>query len=282
MPEWFDAIRAWAWSELEDLVRENVWALWLVVWAIVRATGKVVDTGQTGLLFSFGRARKVLGPGFRVLIPFVQIVRVVPTRHRTLHLPAQRVTIRDGLVYFVDANLVYRVVDVRKALVEIDDLVKGMTQALGLGVQAVLVERGRAGLRAGPELDAALADDLGRRLEPWGVEVVRAGFITITPTPESMRVTQVGAQVEARERAFATFEAAGLPRGRALALLGTRTRFSNRGRGVREKERKRRARGRLERRILQAGFQLVRPARVPTGPPSTIAGGPAGRKTLRT
>lgn len=257
--ETWDMIRNWILSDvIGDFVRDNVWALWVVAWAIIRATGKIVQTGQTGLLFSFGRARKVIGPGFRALIPFVQIVRIVPTRHRTLHLPAQCVTTRDGLVYFVDANLVYQIVDVRKALVEIDDLVKGMSQALGLGVQAVLVLRGRSEMRAGPELDARLAEDLSRRLEPWGVELVRAGFITITPTPESMRVTQVAAQVEAREKALADFESAGLKRGQALALLGTRTRLSNRGRAVREKESRRRARSRIERRILQAGFRPVR------------------------
>jgi len=267
MSELWDSLRVWIWSELGDFVQDNLWTLWLVAWAILRATGQIVQTGQTGLLFSFGRARKVIGPGFRALIPFVQVVRVVPTRHRTLHLPAQRVAIQDGLVFFVDANLVYRVVDVRKALVEIDDLVRGMTQALGLGVQAVLVERGRAAMRAGPELDAALADDLGRRLEPWGVEVVRAGFITITPTPESMRVTQVAAQVEARARALVRFESAGLPRARALALLGTRTHLANRGRGVRERERARRSRSRLERRILQAGFRPARAVSVPSKEP---------------
>lgn len=258
----WDTIRAWFLSDvIGDFVRDNIWALWIVLWAIIRATGKIVQTGQTGLLFSFGRAKKVIGPGFRALIPFLQVVRIVPTRHRTLHLPAQCVTTRDGLVYFVDANLVYQVVDVRKALVEIDDLVKGMSQALGLGVQAVLVERSRAEMRAGPELDARLAEDLGRRLEPWGVEVVRAGFITITPTPESMRVTQIVAQVEERGKALASFEKAGLTRGQALRLLGTRARLSNRGRAVREKEHRRRARGRLDRRMLQAGFRPIRTSR---------------------
>ena len=261
----WDWIRAWFASDVVgDFVRDNIWTLWLVVWAVIRATGKIVLTGQTGLLFSFGRAKKVIGPGFRALIPFVQVVKVLPTRHRTLHLPAQRVTIRDGLVFFVDANLVYRVVDVRKAIVEIDDLVRGMTQALGLGVQAVLVELGREAMRAGPKLDDALAEDLGRRLEPWGVEVVRAGFITITPTPESMRVTQVAAQVEARAQALAAFERAGLGRWRALVLLGTRARIASRVRGVRERERTRRARSRLERRILQAGFRPVRTTRAGT------------------
>lgn len=278
MFEWLDLLRAWAWSQIIDLVRESPWAVGLVIWAIVRATGQVVDTGQTGLLFSFGRARSVIGPGFRLLIPFLQIIQIVPTRHRTLHLPAQRVTTKDGLVYFVDANLVYRVVDVRKALIEIDDLVKGMTQALGLGVQAVLRQCDRADLRAGPDLDLALSEDLGRRLEMWGVEVIRAGFITITPSPESLRVTQIAARIGARRQALEYCESAGLSRERALALLGTRARLLTRVRGAREKERVLRARRRMERRVLQAGLQIVRKTRATTPAPPTIAASRARRK----
>jgi regulator of protease activity HflC (stomatin/prohibitin superfamily) len=271
MPEWLHTVVAWALSAIKDYARDSAWALALAAWAIVRATGVTIDTGQTGLLFSFGRARAVLGPGFRFLIPFLQVVKILPTRHRTLHLPAQRVTTREGLVLYVDANLVYRVIDVRKALIEIDHLEKGMTQALGLGVQAVLRERERADVRAGPDVDAALAANLGGRLEPWGVEVVRAGFITITPSPESLRVTQLEARVAEREKALAAFERAGLPRGHALALLGTRARLLTRVRGSREKERVRRARKRLERRILQAGFRNVHLEEARGAPLSSIS-----------
>ena len=83
---------------------------------LVRAMGVTIESGQTGLLFSFGRARRTLAPGFHPLIPFLQRVRRLPTRSRTLDMPAQRVVTLEGLVYHVDANLVYRVIDVRKAL----------------------------------------------------------------------------------------------------------------------------------------------------------------------
>ena len=48
--------------------------------AIVRAMGVTIDSGQTGLLFSFGRAKRELHPGFHLLMPFVQRARRMPTR----------------------------------------------------------------------------------------------------------------------------------------------------------------------------------------------------------
>jgi len=204
----------------ENFYEEIRYALIAVVVGLVRAAGKTVQSGQTGLKYSFGRATRELPPGFYPLIPFLQVVRVVATRDRTVDLPQQRVTTLDGLVYDVDANLVFRVVDVRKALIEIDDLDRGMYQVLGLGVQEVLRRRERASMHVSTDLDQVLASTLSERLVPWGVEVRRAGFTSIKPTDRTLRVTQLSAVVSERERALAQLERGGAGHRAALALLG--------------------------------------------------------------
>jgi regulator of protease activity HflC (stomatin/prohibitin superfamily) len=166
------------WSWVLELLRRNLDDLAVVAFtalvALVRAMGVTVDEGQTGLKFSFGHATRVLTPGFYPLLPYLQSARVLPTRSRTLDLPAQRVETREALVFYADANLVYKIVDVRKALIEIDDLQKGMLQALGIGVQDVLRRAAREEIARPGALDAALAEVLARRLGRGAVE--RAGF----------------------------------------------------------------------------------------------------------
>jgi len=223
----------------------------------VRAMGVTVESGQTGLRFSFGRAGRELGPGFYPLIPFLQIVRKVPTRSRTMDLPAQRVATFEGLVYHVDANLVYRVTDVRKAMIEIDDLEQGMVQMLGLGVQEVLRDANRAKLARVDELNEALAANLAARLEPWGVTIERAGFPSITPSPKTLRITQLDQIVGERRRMLAHMEALGLPRFRALTLMGTRVRAISHTKHVRRHERLERRRQRLVRALMQHGWMNV-------------------------
>ena len=129
-----------------------------LVSAIIRATGALVESGHAGLLFSFGRAKKVVSPGFQLLIPFLQIVRIMPVRSQTINLAAQQVTTLDGLVYDVDSILVYRISDVRKAFIEIDDLKKGMIQTLGLSVQEVLCTLERHSLKVSDSLNDTLAE----------------------------------------------------------------------------------------------------------------------------
>ena len=216
--------------ELLDRFKEDLFFIVIAtVAAIVRAMGVTVESGQTGLRFSFGRANKELEPGFHLLFPFIQTAKVLPTRSRTLDLPAQRVMSSDGLVYLVDANLVYRITDVRRALIQIDDLERGMTQMLGLGVQEVLRKAtGAEVARAASGLDGELETALARRLEPWGVSVEGAGFPSIRPSPRTLRITQLGETVEERRRKFDEIERqmpgadARTRRRIALTLVGTR------------------------------------------------------------
>ena len=75
---------------VEDHLRELLIALAGLVSAVVRATGTTIQTGWTGVKFSFGRVQRELGPGFHLMIPFLQVAPRVATRQRTLDLPAQR------------------------------------------------------------------------------------------------------------------------------------------------------------------------------------------------
>lgn len=190
----------------------------------MRATGATILTGQTGVLFSFGRVKRELQPGFHIMLPFLQIAARVATRQRTLDLPSQRVVTAQDLVYLVDANLVFRVVDPTKALVEIDDLDKGMLQMLGLSVHEVIRNAPRERISASGALDDELVANIQARLAAWGVEVEHAGFTSVTPSPQTLRITQFARRTEERLRMLAQLEEGGVPHRRALALLGPRTR----------------------------------------------------------
>ncbi|MDP6763729.1 MAG: SPFH domain-containing protein [Planctomycetota bacterium] len=248
VPEMVGRFTAYAWEEYS---RELTIALLGVASTIVRALGVTVRTGQTGILFSFGRARRELEPGFHVLIPFLQVAPRIATRQRTLDLPAQRVATHEGLVYVVDANLVFRVVDATKAVVEIDDLDRGMLQMLGLSVQEVLRGLSRESITTGRELDELLQASTAARLSPWGVSVEKAGFTSITPSMKSLRVTQVRRTVGERGRTLVLLLRSGIAPRRALSLLGARSRLSSRTRHLRRFARASRYRRRVATQLVR-------------------------------
>jgi len=237
--------------------KENPYLVFLMVWGAMRAMGTTVRSGTTGLFFSFGRATRVIDPGFVFKIPYFQTVRVLPTRSRTMDVPNQRVTSRDGLVWFVDVNLVYQVVDVRKALIQIDDLEKGMLQLLGLFVQDIVRQSGREEMRLSGGLDEELERAMAARLADWGVEVHHAGFTSIKPSPKTLRFTQQQHSTEERARALEHFESSGIPRGHALAMLGSAPRLQRRALRAQQRE----TRSRRRRRILRGVRRAERESR---------------------
>ena len=190
--------------------------------ALIRAMGVQVQSGHAGLLFTCGRAGKILDHGFRPLIPFLQQVAIVPIRSRTMDLPSQRVVNRDGLVYLAEANLVYHIHDVRKAVIEIDELEKGMLQMLTLGVQEVLRDTQADTIGDTAALGSRLEAVLTERLADWGVTVDKAGFPSLTPSPQTLRITQLHEQVRERQLRYEGFLEAGHSSQRALGLVGTR------------------------------------------------------------
>lgn len=231
-PAWLRTALEWVWEEHK---RDLFLALWAGVWGVTRLAGKTVSSGEVGVKFSFGRAVRVCEPGFHPLIPVMQTVRTLPSRARTLDLPRQRLTTRNGYVFEVDANVVYRVVDPLKALIQVDSLERGMLQMLGLSIFEVLSELDGAELRMSHELDERLAQVMSARLERWGVLVERAGFATLHPSRETMRITQLGRRVSTRAQAVERFSRV-VPGNAALGMLGMNGRVVSRTRHLRVRE----------------------------------------------
>ncbi|MFT7668537.1 MAG: hypothetical protein ACI8X5_001230 [Planctomycetota bacterium] len=246
MIEESETVWAYVQDYVVDTVRANPAVAMAAVWAGIRALGTTVKTGTVGLFFSFGRAKRVVEPGLVLTIPYFQTVRVMPSRSRTLDVPDQKVTSTDGLVWFVDVNLIYRMVDIRKALIEVDDLTEGMKQMLSLSVQEIVRGADRETMRHSGALDSALRLAMEKRLEPWGVDVERAGFVSVRPSKKTLRITQLLRATEERERMLERLEGHGLDRGAALAMLGSAPLLQRRAVQARERE----GRSGRKRRIL--------------------------------
>ena len=151
----------------------------------------VVYDGQHALKFHLGRAHGVVGPGVHFKLPIIQRFQVVATKDTTLDLEPQVIQLSDELVYEVGAKVVYQIVDLRKAVVEVDNLVEGLKNRLVIIVQNVVKAQDRASIR---EM-SRMVDEVKVALRPvevqWGVKVHEFGFSTFSPTPETLEITQL-------------------------------------------------------------------------------------------
>jgi hypothetical protein len=214
-PSWDQARRS-----LGKWIREHLGELFALAFALTRLLGVQIETGWVGVLFRFGRANKILQPGFHPLIPWVWSVRKLRARAMTFDFPAQRVSNCEGLVYHVDTNLVIRIEDPIKALVEIHDLSAGCALAVLTSTQSIILQATRDELQSPGLLDAQLASDLMNRVARWGITIDHAGFTSISPAPQSLALIQQEARRTTRAEILTHYQASGMPLSDSLGLIG--------------------------------------------------------------
>lgn len=215
----------------------------------------LVYEGQHSLKFELGRAKKVVGPGLHFKWPIIQTFKTKETKDTTLDLEPQIIQLRDGLVFEVDAKLIYQIVDLKKALIEVDDLVKGLKNRVTMSVQRVVKSRDRESIKDMDGMIRAVVEELRPVEEQWGVKIHEFGFSNFAPTPATLEITQLAMLAEEKLRLYRSFrereslseEAAVSLVSGAVVTLGQRDESSLKLRRDEEKERERREQEELDR-----------------------------------
>jgi regulator of protease activity HflC (stomatin/prohibitin superfamily) len=179
----------------------------------------VVYDGQHALKFTLGRAEEVVGPGVHWKWPIIQRFRIEETKHTTLDLEPQVIQLADDLVYEIDCKVVYQIVDLRKALVEIDDLVMGLKNRVVMAVQSVVSKRDRRTVRDAPAVIEEIRRELAKVEEQWGVRILVLGFSNISPSPTTLEITQLELLAREKLALYERFRGGGLSEEAAVALI---------------------------------------------------------------
>ncbi len=179
----------------------------------------VVYDGQHGLRFTLGRAREVVPPGVHFKWPIFQEIKVADTRHTTLDLEPQVIQLKDDLVYEVDCKVLYQIVDLRRAKIEVDDLVTGMQNRVVLAIQQVVQQQDRESVKDTEAMTEAIRARLAGMEEQWGVHILQLGFSNISPSPTTLEITQLELLAREKLSLYGHFREQGLAEDASVALI---------------------------------------------------------------
>jgi regulator of protease activity HflC (stomatin/prohibitin superfamily) len=179
----------------------------------------VVYDGQHGLKFTLGRARGVVGPGVHWKWPIIQRFQVEETKHTTLDLEPQVIQLADDLVYEVDAKALYQIIDLRKAVIEIDELVTGLQNRVVLAIQRIMSAQTRDSVRDTDSIIAAIRRELEPVEDQWGVKILQLGFSNLSPSPATLEITQLDLLARERRELYGRLVEGGVPDDAAVALV---------------------------------------------------------------
>src|SRR5437879_3412024 len=163
---------------------------------------KILPEYERGVIFRLGRLlADAKGPGiFLVFAPVDRMVRI-SLRQEAFEVPPQDIITRDNVTLKVNAVVFLRVVEPRRAVVEVFDYRYQTSQFAQTTLRSVLGEVELDGLLAHrDELNARVQTILDQHTEPWGVKVQNVEVKQVD-LPESMlRAMAKQAEAEREKR----------------------------------------------------------------------------------
>jgi regulator of protease activity HflC (stomatin/prohibitin superfamily) len=179
--------------------------LLIVVVALVLVAGlavRIIKQYEQGVLFRLGRVQGTRQPGFRLIVPVVDVLHRVSLRIVTMPIQSQGIITRDNVSVDVSAVAYFRVVDAVKSVVAIENVHAAIDQIAQTTLRKVvgqhtldetLSETDRINKDIREILDVATLD--------WGVEVTLVELKDIQ-LPDSMkRAMARQAEAEREKRA---------------------------------------------------------------------------------
>ena len=158
---------------------------------------------ERGVIFRLGRLLpEAKGPGIIfVFRPIDKIVRV-SLRTVVLDVPPQDIITRDNVTVSVNAVVYFRVVDPRRAVVEVENYLYATSQLAQTTLRSVLGEAELDDLLAEREkLNNRLQEILDQHTDPWGIKVALVEIKGVDLPQEMRRAMSRQAEAEREKRA---------------------------------------------------------------------------------
>jgi len=175
----------------------------LIVIAYVVMSIKILAEYERGVIFRLGKLlSQPKGPG--IILVFAPIDRLVRVSLRTIvmDVPPQDVITRDNVSVKVNAVVYFRVIDPRKAIVEVESYHYATSQLAQTTLRSVLGQVELDELLSERErLNHQLQQILDQRTDPWGIKVTSVEVKHVDLPPDMQRAMARQAEAEREKRA---------------------------------------------------------------------------------
>ena len=190
---------------METVSAALVIAVVLAVFAIfiIAKTAVVVPQQSAFVVERLGKFHGVLGAGFHVLFPFIDVIRYRHTlKEQALDIPEQICITKDNVQVAVDGIIYHKVLDAQRASYGISDYYYAISQ---LAQTALRSEIGKIDLDRTFEerthINGMVISELDKATGPWGIKVLRYEIKNITPPQDVLAAMEKQMRAEREKRA---------------------------------------------------------------------------------
>ena len=164
---------------------------------------EIVDAYDKEALTVFGEFRQLLEPGISFIPPFVSRTYAFDMRTQTLDVPRQEAITRDNSPVTADAVVYIKVMDAKKAFLEVDDYKKAVSNLAQTTLRAVLGDMELDDtLNKRQEINAKIRRELDEPTDEWGIRVESVEVREVNPSKDVQQAMEQQTSAERRRRAM--------------------------------------------------------------------------------
>ena len=187
----------------------NAGSVWIVIVffiiaAVVSSATKVADQWEKAVILRLGNFHSLKGPGLFFIIPVIDAIPYwIDTRVITTTFKTEKTLTKDTVPVDVDAVLFWKVIDPKKAALDVADYQSAISWASQTALRDVIGKTMLSDMLEGREkISKELQRIIDERTEPWGVNVISVEVkdVLIPPALEDAMSMQAQAERERQAR----------------------------------------------------------------------------------
>lgn len=182
-----------------------IYVLIVIVLIVLLCSIRQIDEYERGILFQFGKYKKIMKPGWNIVLPIIQSFQKVDIRTKAVDVPEQDAITKDNVTIRINAVIYYKVFDASKAIIAVERYQYAVSQlaqttmrnAVGaVSLDELLTER--------EKISSEICKIIDEATDPWGIKVENVELKDIKLPEEMQRVIAKIAEAEREKQAVIT------------------------------------------------------------------------------
>jgi regulator of protease activity HflC (stomatin/prohibitin superfamily) len=189
-------------GSVDPLAVVGLVALALAVVAVSSAV-EIVEAYEKEALTVFGEYRRLLEPGIHLVPPFVSRTYPFDMRTQTIDVPQQEAITRDNSPVTADAVVYIRVMDAKRAFLEVEEYERAVSNLAQTTLRAVLGDMELDDtLSRRAMINARIQEELDEPTDEWGIRVESVEVREVNPAAGVKNAMEQQTSAERRRRAM--------------------------------------------------------------------------------
>ena len=196
--------------------------IFIIVLVILLLSIKQVSEYERGVKFCFGKFKKIMNPGWNIVLPIIESYKKIDIRTKVIDVPEQEVITKDNVSVKINAVIYYNIFDASKAILEVENFHYAVSQlaqtTMRNSVGSVTLDEL---LSCRDKISDTICKIVDKASDEWGVKVHDVELKDVSLPGEMKRVIAKVAEAEREKQAVITKAAGELEASKNLAEAAT-------------------------------------------------------------